>query len=66
MKHFGVGLLGAILGYMIVAGIGYFLILYLSSNNHDRKMEASMTSIFFLGPVGFVIGFVVGYFWSRS
>ena len=44
---------------------GYFMITEFSSNMHDRSVEASMTSIFFLGPVGTVIQFIVGFICSR-
>jgi hypothetical protein len=61
MKRFGIGLLGAVGGYLIVALVGYFLIGWLSSNTHDRSVEAAMTSAFVLGPLGAVIGFVAGF-----
>ncbi len=65
MRRFGIGLLCAIAGYLIGAVAGYFMITEFSSNMHDRSVEASMTSIFFLGPVGAVIGFIVGFICSR-
>jgi lipid-A-disaccharide synthase-like uncharacterized protein len=60
MKRFGIGLLGAVGGYLIVAFVGYFMIEWLSSNAHDRSVEAAMTSAFFLGPLGALVGFVAG------
>jgi hypothetical protein len=60
MRRFGFGLLFAVVGYLVVAFASYFLILEFSSNMHDRSVEASMTSIFFFGPVGAVIAFIVG------
>jgi hypothetical protein len=60
MKRFGIGLLGAISGYLIVAFVGYFMIDWFSSNTHDRSVEAAMTSAFVLGPLGAAVGFVVG------
>jgi len=60
-KRFGFGLLFAIAGFLVAAVVGYFLILWLSSNMHDRSVEASMTGIFFCGPVGAVLGFVGGF-----
>jgi hypothetical protein len=61
MRRFGIGLLSAMAGYLLVAVVSYFLIMQLSSNAHDRSLEASMTSIFFVGPVGAVISFIIGF-----
>jgi len=60
MRRFGIGLLCGIGGYILAAAVGYFLVLQLSSNRHDRGLEAAMTSAFFFGPLGAVIAFVVG------
>jgi hypothetical protein len=65
MRRFGVGLLCAIAGYLIAAVAGYFLITQFSSNMHDRSVEASMTGIFFFGPLGAVIAFIVGFIRAR-
>lgn len=51
MKTFGVGLLAAILGYVVglfgtMAAIELF-----SSNTHDKSMEAAMTGAFVGGPL---------------
>jgi len=64
MKRFGVGLLCAIGGYFVGAFAGYWLIQWLSSNVHDRSVEAAMTSIFVCGPLGAVVAFLVGFIWS--
>ena len=61
MKRFGLGLLFAIGGYIAAALTGYFLIGQLSSNTHDRSVEAAMTSAFVIGPLGAIVGFVVGF-----
>ncbi|MFD2932778.1 hypothetical protein [Spirosoma flavum] len=66
MKHVGIGLLAALIGYVVIAAIGYFLLLKLSSNGHDRSVEASMTSIFIFGPVGAIITFIVAFIWSKN
>jgi hypothetical protein len=66
MKHVGIGLLCAVIGYVLIAAISYFLLLKLSSNGHDRSVEASMTSIFFIGPVGAITSFIVGFIWSKN
>ena len=61
MKRFAIGFLCAVAGYAIVAFAGYFLIEWLSSNTHDRSVEAAMTSAFVFGPLGAVIGFIAGF-----
>jgi hypothetical protein len=60
MRRFGIGILGAIVGYIIAAFAGYWLIEWFSSNTHDRSVEAAMTSAFVIGPFGAVAGFIVG------
>jgi len=66
MKRIGIGLLTGIAGYIIVAFLSYFLIGKFSSNGHDRGVEASMTSIFVFGPIGFILSFIIGYLWSKN
>jgi hypothetical protein len=66
MKRFGIGLLGGIVGYLIAAFAGYFLIEWLSSNTHDRSVEAAMTSALVLGPLGAIVGFICGFVLSAK
>ncbi len=61
MRRFGIGLLWAIAGGLLSAVASYFLIMQLSSNVHDRSLEAAMTSVFFFAPLGAVIAFIVGF-----
>ncbi len=65
MKRFGTALLWAVGGYLLLAVAGYFLIGSLSSNAHDRSVEAAMTSVFALGPLGAVLAFILGYLRGR-
>jgi len=51
LKRFAIALLCGIGGYIVVAVASYFLIFELSSNRHDRDVEAAMTSVFFFGPM---------------
>ena len=60
MRRIGLGLLYAAGGYVAAAVAGYVLVLGVSSNAHDRGVEAAMTGIFFVGPLGAVVGFIVG------
>jgi|SRR5271165_3846437 len=64
MKRLGIGLLCAVGGYFVGAVAGYFLIEWFSSNVYDRSLEAAMTSIFFWGPLGAALAFVVGFIWG--
>ena len=61
MRRFAISLLCGIGGYAIVAIVSYVLIDLISSNAHDRAMEAAMTSIFVFGPLGAVTAFVVAF-----
>ncbi len=60
LKRFGFGFFFAVAAFIIAAVASYFLILAFSSNMHDRSVEASMTSVFFFGPIGGVLGFAGG------
>ncbi|GLU55520.1 hypothetical protein [Dyadobacter frigoris] len=66
MKSFGIALVAGIAGFIIAASLSYFLIGKFSSNGHDRSVEASMTSIFVFGPVGFILSFISGYIWAKN
>jgi accessory gene regulator protein AgrB len=66
MKYFGIALLAGIIGFVLAASLSYYLIGKFSSNGHDRGVEASMTSIFVFGPIGFVIAFIAGYIWGKN
>ena len=55
------GLGCAVLGFAVGAAGGGLLVDALSSNVHDRSVEAAMTGAFLLGPLAAVIGFVVGF-----
>ena len=61
MKRFAIATLFALVGYLVAAVAGYFLIGMLSSNSHDRAVEAAMTSALVLGPLGAVVAFVIGF-----
>ena len=64
MKRAAIVLLYAVGGYLCFAVTGYFLVGWLSSNMHDRSVEAAMTSAFVLGPLGALVSIVVGIFRS--
>ena len=60
MRRFLIGLACGVGGYVLVALISYFLVMQLSSNRHDRSVEAAMTSVFVFGPIGGVVGLIIG------
>jgi hypothetical protein len=61
MKRLGIAVIFAIVGYLVAAAASYFLIGLLSSNSHDRSVEAAMTSAFVFGPLGAVVAIVIGF-----
>ena len=60
LRRFGRGLLWGTAGYIIGAVATYALFMLLSSNVHDRDVEAPMTAAFFGGPIVALVGFIVG------
>lgn len=60
MRRTLAALFGLIVGYPLFAFVGYWLIELLSGNRFDRSLEASMTSIFAVGPLGAVVGLATG------
>lgn len=60
MRRLGIGLLIGITAYLVAAVLGFLLVLLLSSNTHDRDLEAAMSGAFVFGPLAALIGFVVG------
>ena len=61
MKRFGIAMFFALVAYAAAAFAGFFLVGLFSANVHDGSVEAAMTSAFVLGPLGAMVGFVVGF-----
>jgi hypothetical protein len=59
MKTFGLSLLAGLVGYIVGLFGGMWLVSMLSSNTHDRTVEAAMTGAFFIGPLMAILAFVV-------
>jgi ABC-type transporter Mla maintaining outer membrane lipid asymmetry permease subunit MlaE len=59
-KRLLIGLVGGVLGYLVGDVGGGFLLSLLSSNTHDRSVEAAMTGAFVFGPIGAVLGCIAG------
>lgn len=55
-------IIGLGLGFFVGVILGALGVWLFSSNTHDRSLEIAMTSVFFSGPIGAVIGLLVGLF----
>jgi len=60
MRRIVMAVLGLLIGYPVFAFIGYWIIQLFSGNTFDRSMEASMTAVFAIGPLGAIVGLVAG------
>ena len=65
MKTFLFALATLLAGYVIGALIGGTLISLTSGNTHDKGMEVVMTAAFVTGPLGAIIGLIVGLIRGR-
>jgi hypothetical protein len=61
MKTLGLSLLAALVGYAVGLFGGMGLVNLISSNTHDKSVEAAMTGAFFIGPLVAVIAFVATF-----
>lgn len=66
MRKFLLCLAGMFAGYLMGAGLGAAAIQLFSSNTHDKSMELAMTTAFVTGPIGAVIGALVGWMRARK
>lgn len=57
--------LGLIAGYAGGVVIGALLVGALSGNAHDKSLETVMTAAFVTGPIGAVLGCIVGMLTRR-
>jgi hypothetical protein len=65
VRRVAIGLLWAVAGYGAGAIAGYVLVMQLSSNGHDRPVEAAMTGAFVFGPAAALFAFVAGVVRAR-
>ena len=65
MRRLVFALLFGLGGYVLGAVVGYALVNALSSNAHDKDLEAAMTGAFLTGPLGAVIGAICGAIFGR-
>ena len=60
LARLGRGLLWAAVAYLLGAVSTYALVTWLSSNVHDRQVEAGMPGAFVVGPLCALAGLVAG------
>ncbi|HUC50353.1 MAG TPA: hypothetical protein VMA30_13280 [Xanthobacteraceae bacterium] len=60
MRRTVMAVLGLLIGYPLFAVAGSWIIRLFSGSGFDRSMETNMIAVFAIGPLGAVIGFVVG------
>lgn len=60
LRRIGLGVLWGVRAYLIGAFGGGYLVSVLSSNTHDRSVEAATTGAFVFGPLAGLVGFVIG------
>lgn len=65
MRRIGIGCLWTVGAYLLGAFGGGFLTSIISSNQHDRDLEAMMSGAFFWGPIAAIIGLGVGIWMGR-
>ena len=61
MRRTLAAVLGLLIGYPLFAFAGYGMIQLFSGNTFDRSVEASMTAVFAIGPLGAVVGLATGF-----
>lgn len=61
LRRILIAVLWAGVGYVAGGFAGGFLVYLLSSNVHDRDLEAAMTGAFFIGPAFAILAFAVAY-----
>lgn len=57
LKRLGIALLAAAFAYAAAFVAGYFIVMQLSTNSHDRELEAAMTAAFAIAPAAALVAF---------
>jgi hypothetical protein len=65
-RRIAMALVWAVAGYLVGAFAGGYAISVLSSNTHDRAVEAAMSGAFVTGPIGAVMGALLGTARAKS
>jgi hypothetical protein len=66
LRRIGIGVMFALTAYLVGALGGGYLLSLLSSNQHDKEMEAAITGAFVFGPLAAIVGFVIGVVLMRD
>ena len=66
LARIGVLLLAAGVGYVAGAFGGGFLVSLLSSNRHDKSVEAAMTGAFVIGPIVALIASIIAFLVTKK
>lgn len=66
MPRFLIVLLLTVLGFAVAAVVSYFLVTWLSSNPHDRALEAAMSAVFVYGPLGAAVSGITAFIVLRK
>ena len=66
LARIGVLLLAAVVGYVAGAFGGGFLVSLLSSNRHDKSVEAAMTGAFVIGPIVALIASIIAFLVTKK
>ncbi len=61
MKSLSLALLGGFFGFITLAFLGYFAILLLSPDSRDLEVNATILAVIVAGPLGAIVGAIVGY-----
>jgi ABC-type lipoprotein release transport system permease subunit len=61
-----ISLLAGVIGYVVGVVLGMLLVNLLSSNTHDKSVEAAMTSFFVYGPITALLSFASTLFFLLS
>lgn len=65
MRTFIFVLIGLVVGYVFGALVWNFAVMTISSNTHDRNLEAQMTAAMIGGPIGAVVGAISVWLFAR-
>ncbi|PPC98730.1 MAG: hypothetical protein CTY31_11895 [Hyphomicrobium sp.] len=65
MRTFLITLIGLVVGYVLGALLWNYAVMAVSSNTHDKILEAQMTAAFIGGPIGAIIGVICGWLVAR-
>ena len=54
------------IGFILGIFFGSLIVALFLGNSHDMAMEVGMTAFFTTGPIGAIIGLIVGIMWKNA